>query len=216
MVRHGAHTDIGLHRARNEDRCIADPAAGLFGVADGVGGLPGGGEAAQKAHDSVLAGLRRLEPDTAPDLTRLFEIAHRDVVELGRRLSPATSIATTMTLGLFWGGRITVGHVGDSRCYGWRGGRLEQISRDHSEGHALTRCLGQREPLRVDLIVRELVPGDRFLFCTDGLSNAVPDRDIGQILGRDHGPDVIAQQLVGAALAGGGGDNISVVVVQVP
>lgn len=212
MVRHGAHTDIGLHRARNEDRCIVDAATGVFGVADGVGGLPGGGEAAQKAHDSVIAGLRRLAPETAPDLTRLFETAHREVLELGRKLSPATSIATTMTLGLFWGGRLTVGHVGDSRCYGLRGGRFEQVTRDHSEGHALTRCLGQREPLRVDLMVRELGPGDRYLFCSDGLSNAVPEREIAAILGRDHEPAVIAQQLVGAALTRGGGDNISVVV----
>jgi protein phosphatase len=81
--------------------------------------------------------------------------------------------------------------------------------------HALTRCIGQRQPLNVDLIERPLTPGDRYLFCTDGLSGEVSDSELAVLTRQAVEPEAIAQKLIAVALARGGADNISAVLVYV-
>src|ERR1700722_8365703 len=100
QLRAAAVSDIGYVRRDNEDRFFCDPDLRLFGVADGVGGLPGGGEAAQAAHDSVLAACRSLPPGREPDLFAMVGEANAAVEKLGRVVSPVAGIATTLTFGV--------------------------------------------------------------------------------------------------------------------
>jgi len=209
-------THIGLHRSRNEDRAWADVPQGLFGVADGVGGVPGGAEAAEAARVAIQDGFARALRDGAcPPLEPLVQQANRAVRRLGEQLFPATGIATTLTLGVFQENELRLAHVGDSRCYGWNRAGFARLTTDHSDGRVLSRCLGLDEPVSVDLIHRPLEQGDRYLFCTDGLTNFSREAHIAASLLDGDDPAAIAGSLVRAALAGGGGDNVTVVVVLV-
>src|SRR5882724_6310125 len=97
LLRAAALTDIGRVRRQNEDRFLFDEAGGLFGVADGVGGLPGGAEAAQESLDDVTKALKALPPSEEPNLTTIVQHANQSVLDLGRRISPAMGIGTTLT-----------------------------------------------------------------------------------------------------------------------
>ncbi len=189
---------------------------GLFGIADGVGGVPGGAEAAEVARVTVLEGFAaELRSGHIPQLEPLVEQANRAVRRLGEKISPATGIATTLTLGSFRGDEVLLAHVGDSRCYCWNGTGFLRLTTDHSDGRVLSRCLGLDETVAVDLIDRRLRLGDRYLFCSDGLTNFASEPQIGAALRQGNDPAAIADQLVRAALEGGGGDNVTVVVVLV-
>ena len=214
-LRAAALSDIGLHRSRNEDRWLADLPRGIFGVADGVGGVPGGAEAAQAAKDSISAFLEARVEGGTPDLKAAVQTAHAAVIGRGRIVSPETGIATTLTLGAFGDEKMELAHVGDSRCYCWHRGRLSQLTQDHSDGRVLTRCLGLPEPLAVDLQTWPTLPGNRYLFCTDGLTNYASEADIAHIVGQSNEPRDIVENLIAAAIRGGGGDNITAVAVIV-
>lgn len=207
----------------------------VFGVADGVGGMPGGAEAAQAAHDFVLDAFRELAPEVEPDLPAIVLGANRAVAEKGASVSPATGIASTLTFGCARGARLIIAHVGDSRCYGLQGGRLVRLTQDHSveneasrlrglgeiahysplEARALTQWLGGPESPRPDCSSVPLNAGDSFLFCTDGVTVALSDREIGWILGLPHGPDYQLQSLIGLARSRGGLDNATGVLLRV-
>jgi protein phosphatase len=234
-LRVAALSDIGKVRTRNEDRCILDERARIFGVADGVGGMPFGGEAAQAAHDAVCEAFESLEPGRKPQLDQIVQAANRAVGALGRTLNPGGGIATTLTFGSFRDGRAEIAHVGDSRAYGWSEGCFGQLTSDHTVGaearsrrsladqlsrawadrHALTRCLGPAATLQVDLIVRPLLPGDRYLFCTDGLTNHLNADELAALTGQAKEPGAILRELIALALRRGGSDNISAVLVLV-
>ena len=235
-LRVAALSDIGKIRARNEDRCILDERTQIFGVADGVGGMPFGGEAAQAAHDAVCEAFRSLEPGRKPQLDQIVQAANRAVGALGRTLNPGGGgIATTLTFGSFRDGRAEIAHVGDSRAYGWNEGRFGQLTKDHTVGeearsrrsladqlsrawadrHALTRCLGPAATLQVDLIAQPLLAGDRYLFCTDGLTNHVNEDELAILSRQTKEPATILKELVAAALRRGGTDNVSAVLVLV-
>jgi serine/threonine protein phosphatase PrpC len=234
-LRAAALSDIGKVRARNEDRCLFDDQTLIFGVADGVGGMPFGGEAAQTAHDTICGAFRALGPVDQPELGAIVQAANRAVAALGRMVSPGTGIATTLTFGSFRGERATIAHVGDSRAYAWHQRRFSQLTHDHTvereaqrsldladllrrssaDRHALTRCLGPAEALQIDLVVLPLRADDRYLFCTDGLTNHVRDDEIAALLRQAKEPGAILQELVALALRRGGSDNVSGVMVCV-
>ena len=234
-LRVAALSDIGKVRARNEDRCIFDEQARIFGVADGVGGMPFGGEAAQAAHDAICQAFASLQPGRKPPLEEIVQAANRAVASLGRTLNPGGGIATTLTFGSFRGGQAEIAHVGDSRAYAWNEGQFGQLTSDHTVGeeargrrsladqlsrawadrHALTRCLGPSATLRVDLIARPLLMGDCYLFCTDGLTNHVQADELAALTRQPHEPRAILQELIALALRRGGSDNISAVLVVV-
>src|SRR5271170_1966259 len=107
-------TDVGNVRTENEDRFLFDEGARLFGVADGVGGLPGGGEAAQEAVEVVTAAVLAAEPSGDLDLKGIVTSANDSVVALGMRLSPGLGIGSTLTVGCIRGTRLKLAHVGDS------------------------------------------------------------------------------------------------------
>ena len=224
-IRAAALTDIGRVRRNNEDRCLLDLELGLFGVADGVGGLPGGAEAAALALESVAGGIRGA--GTTPNLTAIVRAANDAVHRLGQTLSPDTGIGSTLTFGHIRGADLQIAHVGDSRCYALRDDQLELLTSDHSvenevrarrargesvffhEGNrnALTRCMGQPFTLDVDIIDRPLRPRDRYLFCTDGITRLVDEPELADLLGKNEEPEPLLREIIALAIRRGGPDN---------
>lgn len=224
-IRAAALTDIGRVRRNNEDRYLLDLQHGLFGVADGVGGLPGGEEAATLALESVGKDIRAT--GEASDLTAVVRAANEAVHRLGRTVSPDTGIGSTLTFGHIRGPHLHIAHVGDSRCYALRDDRLECLTCDHSveneararrargepvffhEGNrnALTRCMGQPNALDVDLIDRPLRPRDRYLFCTDGITRLVDETELAELLGQNAEPEPLLREIIALAIRRGGPDN---------
>jgi protein phosphatase len=232
-LRAAALTDIGRVRRENEDCFLLDEEAMLFGVADGVGGLPGGAEAAQLAIHEISGMFHLARKNGQPDLNRVVQEANRVVAELGQQISPAMGIGTTLTIGCIRGGKLIIAHVGDSRCYGARGTEFLRLTEDHSvenearlrrargevvyyheaNRNALTRCIGQQTPPEVDVITRELAAGDRYLFCTDGVTRMLPDGEIGALLMKFEAPKPVLDEIVGLAIRRGGPDNATGVAV---
>src|SRR4051794_20219664 len=117
-LRVAALSDIGRVRRENEDRFLLDEKAMLFGVADGVGGLPGGAEAAQLAVEEIAGAFEVPPVNGELDLARAVKRANEKVAMLGLQISPAMGIGTTLTIGWIRDNTLTIAHVGDSRCYG--------------------------------------------------------------------------------------------------
>jgi protein phosphatase len=226
-LRAAALSDIGRVRRDNEDRFLLDEKAMLFGVADGVGGLPGGAEAAQLAVDHIASALRLVPLTDQPDLVATVQRANEAVSELGMKISPAMGIGTTLTIACVRNDTLLIGHVGDSRCYGVREHEFSRLTEDHSvenearlrrargevvyyheaNRNALTRCIGQPTPPEVDIIARPLTAGDRYLFCTDGVTRMLPDSEINELLREFNDPKAALQEIVGLAVRRGGPDN---------
>src|SRR5271165_2497146 len=110
-LRAACFTDLGKVRKENEDRVLFDEAAKLFGVADGVGGLPGGGEAAQETVNVVTAAVLATPPDAEIDLRAIVTLANDSVAALGMRMSPGLGIGSTLTMGCVRGRRLKLAHV---------------------------------------------------------------------------------------------------------
>lgn len=232
-LRAAALTDIGRIRHENEDRFLLNETSRFFGIADGVGGLPGGAEAAQGAVDQIEAGLLARPMDDEPDLATLTRAANDAVAALGRKISSAMGIGTTLTFGCIQKDTMLIGHVGDSRCYTSRQGEFIRLTEDHSvendtrrarergemahyhesNRNALTRCIGQPTPLEVDVIRRPLVAGDRFLFCTDGITRLIPDSELASLLTKYDDPESTVKDMVMLAVRRGGPDNATSVAV---
>jgi protein phosphatase len=233
-LRAAALSDIGRVRRDNEDRFLLDETNRVFGVADGVGGLPGGAEAAQQAVDDIgaaLAGLR--SPGSRPDLVAIVQHTNEVVAALGRKISPSMGIGTTLTMGCIVDGTLLIGHVGDSRCYGGSRSGWRRLTEDHSvenearlrrargevvyyheaNRNALTRCIGQPTPPEVDVIAQPIAAGDRYLFCTDGVTRLLPDSEITSILWKSDQPTPTIAEIVGLAVRRGGPDNATGVVI---
>ena len=233
-IRASALSDIGRVRRENEDRFLLDEKSLMFGVADGVGGLPGGAEAAELAVDEFARGYRETA-EQKPDLVALVRRANAAVGKLGLTLSPAMGIGTTLTVGCIRAGTLTIAHVGDSRAYVANGQAMQRLTEDHSvenearlrrargevvyyheaNRNALTRCIGQPTPPEVDIIRRPLEPGDRYLFCTDGVTRMLPDSELGSLLGKFDDPRSTVEDIVNLAVRRGGPDNATAVVAFV-
>jgi protein phosphatase len=233
QLRSAARTDIGKVRSRNEDRLLCDDRLRLYGVADGIGGLPGGADAAQLAIELVQTGIRNLrKPGQLADIVREINTA---VAALGRRVSPRQGIGTTLIFGVFRDRRLDLAHVGDSRCYCLRDGRLACLTTDHSvenearakasqglpcwynpaQRHALTRCIGQAASLEVDTLRHGLRDGDRYLFCSDGITRLIDEAELAPRLAAAAAPAEITRDLVTLASHRGGLDNATAVLVCV-
>lgn len=234
-LRAAALTDIGRVRRENEDRFLLDEGALIFGVADGVGGLPGGAEAAQLALEEISGILQSAPLDRQPDLNNAVQQANRMVAALGQEISPSMGIGTTLTIGCIREKTIAIAHVGDSRCYGTRLREFACLTEDHSvenearlrrvrgevvyyheaNRNALTRCIGQPTPPEVDVISREIAPGDRYLFCTDGVTRMLPDAEINSLMLKFDDPKMMLNEIIGLAIRRGGPDNATGVAVFV-
>lgn len=234
-IRAAAHTDIGRVRRENEDRFLCDTKRALFGIADGVGGLPGGAEAAELAVNEVSAAFAALAPNTEPNLANIVQRANSAVSDLGARISPAMGIGTTLTIGCIVGNVMKIGHVGDSRCYATRGRELLRLTEDHSveneaklrrargevvyyheaNRHALTRCIGQPTHVDVDVISRPLEVGDRYLFCTDGVTRMISESELAGFMQKFADPHLGIREIITTAVVRGGPDNATGVLIYV-
>jgi serine/threonine protein phosphatase PrpC len=235
-LRAAALTDIGRVRRENEDRFVLDEKAVLFGVADGVGGLPGGAEAAQLAVNEIVSAVQSFPATRSPNLVQIIQHANESVATLGRKLSPSMGIGTTLTIGCVRGGAFEIGHVGDSRCYlhstndgfvrltedhsveneaRMRRARGEVVYYHEANRNALTRCIGQPTPPEVDIIRRPLAVGDRYIFCTDGVTRMVPDSELSQLVEKFDEPEAALREIIGLAVRRGGPDNATGVMVYV-
>jgi serine/threonine protein phosphatase PrpC len=235
-LRAAALTDIGRVRRENEDRFMLDEKVLLFGVADGVGGLPGGAEAAQLATEEISAGIHTLALSDQPNLVKIIQHANETVAALGRKVSPSMGIGTTLTMGCIRHGAFMIGHVGDSRCYlttakdgflrltedhsveneaRMRRARGEVVYYHEANRNALTRCIGQPTPPEVDVIVRPLAVGDRYIFCTDGVTRMVPDNELSALMSKFADPEAALREIITLAVRRGGPDNATGVMVFV-
>jgi protein phosphatase len=235
LLRSAALSDIGRVRRNNEDRLLHDPEAMLFGVADGIGGLPGGADAAQRTVDEIAQAVRLLPAGAAPDLAAMVRRANASVYKLSLRLSPVVGMGSTLTFGLVRDGFMHLAHVGDSRCYRWTPGGFSRQTEDHSvenearlrraqgetvdldegNGSAITRCIGQSPPPVADIVSRPLQAGDRYLFCTDGITRLLSDADLAALMAHSLEPEKILREIVTLALRRGGPDNVTGVLVIV-
>jgi serine/threonine protein phosphatase PrpC len=234
-IRAAALTDIGRIRRENEDRFICEVDSLLFGVADGVGGLPGGAEAAELAVHEVASGFHATVNANEPDLAHIVQSTNTAVASLGLKLSPGMGIGTTLTIGYIRGNAMKLAHVGDSRCYLGGQGEFLRLTEDHSvenearlrrargevvfyheaNRNALTRCIGQPTRVDIDLISRPLTVGDRYLFCTDGVTRMVPDRDLAMFVMKHPAPEDGLREIISAAVTRGGPDNATGVMIYV-
>jgi len=222
-------SDTGRKRRRNEDAYVVAPP--LFAVADGMGGAQAG-EVASKLAKAALEDTDSGSLSGSERVASLIQEANRRVYERSNADPAASGMGTTMTVALLEGGAVTFGHVGDSRAYLLRGGRMEQLTEDHSlvnellksgklspeeaETHpqrsVITRAVGTDPDVDVETFTVDAHPGDVFLICSDGLTDMVDDEEIFAVLDRHHGDlDRAAKALVAAANRGGGVDNITVV-----
>src|SRR5690606_37818464 len=227
--------DTGKVRARNEDAFLALPEQGLWVVADGMGGHQNGALASRL----IVEQLAEL-PEGSLDqrLVDLRQCLHRLNHRLGQELTLTagrsnTVIGSTVVALLLDGERAACVWAGDSRCYLWRGSRLYQLSRDHSlvqqlideqglapqeaarhpAAHALTRAVGASETMQLDILELDVLPGDVFLLCSDGLYQGVPADELGACLNLPS-PHLAVERLFQCALDGPARDNLSAVVIR--
>ena len=222
-------TDTGRKRRRNEDAYVISPP--LFAVADGMGGAQAG-EIASKLAATVLEDTDSGSLSGRERLNALFQEANKRVYDRSTADPAASGMGTTMTVALIEGNEVTIGHVGDSRAYLVRDGRLEQLTEDHSlvnelmksgrlspeeaETHpqrsVITRALGTDPDVAVDAFTIKAQEGDVFLLCSDGLTAMVDDAEILGVVEQNRDDlDRATKSLVSAANRGGGEDNITVV-----
>lgn len=231
-----ARTDRGLRRKRNEDSFLAWPEEYLFVVADGMGGYAGGEVASRLAVETIEAAYRSGHfeggpfpdvPKEASDLAKSIHMANRAIRTRAVEDATLAEMGTTVVAARFSPrkNRVYFGHVGDSRAYRLRDGRLRQLSTDHTlrnefgvtgkQAEFLTRAVGVDPGVRIDVIIARHQIGDIYLICSDGLSKMANSEDICSLLQSSATPEEAAQSLVARALAGGGRDNVTVIVIQV-
>ncbi|MFM2346561.1 MAG: hypothetical protein RL654_1314 [Pseudomonadota bacterium] len=238
-------TDRGRIRSNNEDSIAIVEAAGLMVLADGMGGYNAGEVASGMATAFIEQELGRWLQESPPDtddleVRRAMDIcvdnANRSIFEASHAHAQYAGMGTTLVMGVFRGGRLLVGHIGDSRAYRWRDDRLQQLTRDHSllqeqidaglispeqaayshQKNLVTRAMGVEDIVLLEIHSHAVHPGDWYLLCSDGLSDMLDDARIAAVL-REQGSDVgkAAQALVDAANQAGGRDNIAVILVAI-
>lgn len=244
IVQQSSKTHIGRVRDENQDAVLVLPGIGVYMVADGMGGCRGGRQAAMQVvktvGENMQAVLESAPPGTPEELQSLIrttlEQSNLDVLQIGKLEPQKSGLGSTASLLCLHRGLFFIGQVGDSRVYQFRKGTLAQLTSDHTvvwqmyekgminraelethpERHLLTQCVGSARPIVVDLFEGAAYRDDVFLICSDGLNGYVGEAMIFEIIGKFwHDLDGCAQKLVDAALAGGGGDNVSVVLARV-
>jgi len=236
-----ARTDTGRVRKGNEDTLHADANAhrGIFIVADGMGGHAAGEIASEMAVQIVskdLAELNDLETASAAErVSDALRDANRAVFQRTRTELEKTGMGTTVSALLLSETHYLIGHIGDSRIYRLRDGKMEQLTRDHSlvqeqvdaglltpeqarrhpQSNVITRCVGMADEIEPDVMDGEARMGDCFLLASDGLTGMVDDKRIQQLLLSRAAPARIVDALISEANNNGGNDNITAIVVRV-
>ena len=236
-------TDTGRARTNNEDSVAVDEQAGLAVLADGMGGYNAGEVASGMATAFIKSELGRWLTEasinaTDSDVRRAMDIcvdnANRAIFNAANSNPQYAGMGTTLVAAVLRDGRLLMGHIGDSRGYRWRQGKLQQITRDHSllqeqidaglitpeqaafsaNKNLVTRAVGVEDTVLLETHLHDVLPGDVFLLCSDGLSDMLDDERIASVLRlHDSLPDA-GNALVAAANDAGGKDNIAVVLAR--
>jgi protein phosphatase len=231
VVDHAALSDVGRQREGNEDSMLVQPP--LFVVADGMGGAQAG-EVASGLAVEALADVPA-EPANAEDaLVEAITEANRRIHDKAQDDRDLAGMGTTLTATLVHDGKVTIGHVGDSRAYRWRGDEFAQLTDDHSlvaelERHGkltaaearvhpqrsmILRALGIGADVEVDTYCFEGAEDDVFLLCSDGLAGVVHDEVMAEVLRSADSLEVAVQELIDLANLSGGPDNITTVLFR--
>lgn len=245
-----SRTDPGRVRPHNEDAVFASAELGLAVLADGMGGYQAGEVASRMAVDLLAAGLGERIPACRPQEVEAgsgCRRAHRLIAEQVTAANAAVygaaqshaeyaGMGTTLVMAWFYGNRVSVAHIGDSRLYRLRGREFQQLTRDHSllqeqldngmitpaqarfagNRNLVTRALGIDPEVEAEINECEVAPGDIYLLCSDGLNDMVEDGEIAETLVRlADDPEQAAEQLVQLANDNGGRDNVSVILVKI-
>jgi serine/threonine protein phosphatase PrpC len=231
-LRWAAVTDQGHVRSNNQDAYYAGDR--LLVVADGMGGMAAGDVASRLAVDAMASLDVPIDNEHQMDaLHKALEAANGRIAEHVSTDSALQGMGTTMTAVIFSGDRAALAHVGDSRAYLLRDGRLNQLTKDdtyvqmlvdqglirpeEAAGHprraVVTQAL-QGEPVSPSYVIVEPEAGDRWLLCSDGLTTVVPAEQIEQEMNAVADPQECAQRLLDLALQGGGPDNVTVIVAD--
>ncbi|MFZ7103113.1 MAG: Stp1/IreP family PP2C-type Ser/Thr phosphatase [Peptococcaceae bacterium] len=230
-------TDIGLVRKANEDNFLTDQNRGLFAVADGMGGHEGGERASSiaiKTLDNLLSAELILSKK-GEGLCQVIQTANELIYNESKLNHACLGMGTTITAALFFDNKLYIAHIGDSRAYLIRDGRIILLTKDHSlvgellrhgeltateasrhpHRNILTRALGTEPQVEIDLNEFAIKSGDLLLLCTDGLYSLVEDQEISKEIAA-NGSDMkkSVNELVKKALDRGGMDNITVVLVS--
>lgn len=239
----GSRSITGNFRENNEDRCYVDEAGRFFLVADGMGGQSAGEKASQLAVELVSGLLEKLldfdceSPGPVQEaIDKAVAHANSEIMALGEIEPAYHNMGTTLTFLVRVADKLYVGGVGDSRTYRLRNGHLEQLTKDHSLTQALIdagtisqadaaqhryrnvlwRYLGTKEGgAAVEAAVLDPRSGDRFLLCSDGVTDGITDDEVQRLLSDYDDPQSAADAIVEAAEAGGSRDNITSVVLHV-
>ncbi|OFZ79802.1 MAG: hypothetical protein A2583_08895 [Bdellovibrionales bacterium RIFOXYD1_FULL_53_11] len=234
-------TDVGMKRRQNQDSGAALPEIGLFMVADGMGGHRGGETASSMAvaviTESVRCALQQGGSTPAKVLTEAIGAASKAIHERAAKQPELSGMGTTTTAILFSGDTLTIGHVGDSRCYFIRPGKIWQVTRDHSLvqekfraglitrdqiktdklKNVITRSVGFEPSVEVEIFEMDALPGDAFMLCSDGLSGLADEKSILEVIEkRLYGENDIksaATDLIKTANDRGGDDNITAIII---
>jgi len=237
-------TDRGMVRPENEDCIATRPEIGLAVLADGMGGHQAGEVASAMAVDVVTRHYEELLASgqnghdrvrEAKSVDEAIRLANSAIFEVAQSRPDYSGMGSTIVVAIFYADHMFVGHVGDSRLYRFRADQLEQLTEDHSVIQELlnrglmtaeearvtigknlvTRALGVENDVVPDVAQEELVEGDLFLLCSDGLNDVMGDEEIADYL-RNAGTDLTetAQKLIDLANSRGGPDNISVILTR--
>lgn len=243
-------TDPGCVRANNEDCFAVDEEIGLFLVADGMGGHNSGEVASGLAAEQIRKFARALladgknilppgadpkEPAREQQLVYCVKNANEIIYEKGRAMPKDAGMGTTVVAVLADAKSATVAHVGDSRLYLYRRGRLDQLTEDHSlvgdqmrRGlispeeaaksnlqNILTRAVGAEAAVKVDVATHPLFPNDVLLLASDGLMKMLKDSEIAAVVAEDASPRVLVRRLIEKSRGAGGLDNVTIVALRV-
>ncbi|TFW08750.1 Stp1/IreP family PP2C-type Ser/Thr phosphatase [Oxalobacteraceae bacterium OM1] len=242
-------TDTGMVRPQNEDAIAVSPVYDFAILADGMGGYNAGEVASGMAVEVIrqyletaLGRRRRLGlplrrgSDMRSLIAEATERANDAVYAAAQSEAAYNGMGTTLVVAAFEKDRVMLAHIGDSRAYRLRAGRLDQLTRDHSvlqeqldagimtpedarlsvHRNLVTRALGVVPEVEADLVEYETMPGDVYLLCSDGLSDMLDDEDIAVILAEEGcSLTAIGEALIAAANEAGGRDNVSVVLARV-
>jgi len=232
-------TDVGLKRQNNEDAFVIRPDLGLYVVADGMGGAAAGEVASrifvETAVEIFANGVGRGETNNTELIQKVFGSANERIFQDVEIHPNRKGMGCTAEVVVFSGDEFILGHLGDSRTYRYRNGRLKQLSNDHSfvqdqidqglmtpaeaKKHPLRniilQAVGVKENLALDLLRGKIYPGDQFLLCSDGLTDMVADQGIAEVLSWGADLSEKAKRLIDLAKSAGGKDNITIVLTEI-
>ena len=249
-VRFAGDTDVGRKRDHNEDSIHLPDDERLTIVADGMGGHASGEVASKMAVDTIVDYFRKTadqQPLTWPykvdrglrvDVNRLttsIKLGNLEIHERAQRDAGCKGMGTTVVAAYFLDDTIVVGHVGDSRVYRYRDGKLTQLTEDHSlindyikmkrvtadeaenwpHKNVIVRALGMKDTVQVDIVTEHPQVGDCYLLCSDGLCGMLTDDQMKLVVEREPDLDRAVETLIAAANEAGGIDNITVALARI-